>query len=101
MNNTLNMENIMFIKHLESREVETMPEFLEDGIIYISRKYETAIHLCACGCKEQTVTPFNKPYGWTLTDDKDGVTLRPSIGNQNMSCKSHYFITNGKVENCG
>ncbi len=90
----------MLIERLVTKEVETIPKDKEDGIIYVSRKYETAIHLCACGCKELTVTPFNKPYGWTLTDDKEGVTLRPSIGNQNMPCKSHYWITNGKVENC-
>lgn len=90
----------MLIKELKTLEVETIPQELEQGIIYISRKYETAIHLCACGCKEKTVTPFNKPYGWTLTDDTEGITLRPSIGNQNMPCKSHYWVTNSKIQPC-
>jgi len=56
--------------------------------------FKTAIHLCACGCKEQVVTPLNKVTGWVLTE---GPTLNPSIGNQNFKCKSHYFINEGNV----
>lgn len=86
------------ITHLRTMDVETIPEQLEHGVIYVSEKYETAIHLCACGCGVQTVTPFNKPDGWLLTRDTNGVTLRPSIGNQKFECKSHYWITNGAIE---
>lgn len=88
------------ITELEPVEVVHVPEVLEQGKLYISRKFETAIHLCACGCGEKTVTPFGSPYGWNLIDGKNGITLRPSIGNQNFPCRSHYWITNNKVENC-
>ena len=29
--------------------VELMPGQLEDGVLYISEKYGTAIHKCCCG----------------------------------------------------
>ena len=80
--------------------METFPEVLEEGTLYISEKYRLAAHLCACGCKEKTVTPINKPGEWSLTDNNGLVTLRPSIGNfkgQNPY-HAHYFITNNKIE---
>lgn len=82
--------------------VEYMPETLEQGILYISDEFNTAIHLCACGCGEETVTPFNYVDNshWMLTKDNNAITLSPSIGNQNMPCKSHYYIKNNKVEWC-
>ena len=55
-------------------------EALEDGKIYISEKYSVAIHLCACGCKQKTVTPLGVE-DWKLTKIGNKVTLRPSIGN--------------------
>ena len=75
-----------------------IPEKLEEGILYISFEYEVAIHLCCCGCKEKTVTPFGK-NGWNLEHNvkTNEVTLTPSIGNFQIPCKSHYFITNNKV----
>jgi hypothetical protein len=75
---------------------------LEQGVLYVSEKYETAIHLCACGCGELTVTPFHDPSKqWTYTrDSQDRVTLSPSIGNFQMPCKSHYFIRENRVDWC-
>ena len=55
--------------------------------------------LCACGCGEKTVTPLGE-NGWNLTFDENGLSLKPSIGNFNIPCKSHYFITNNKVRWC-
>ena len=43
--------------------VETVPETLEEGKIYISEKYGTAVHLCACGCGLHTVTGLKKYWG--------------------------------------
>jgi hypothetical protein len=86
---------------LEKREVVHINDPLEDGVLYVSRRFELAIHLCACGCGEKTVTPLDDgTRGWTLTEDGNGVTLRPSIGNQNFNCRSHYWITNGEVVPC-
>jgi hypothetical protein len=88
-------------KHLEKREVEFINDPLEDGVLYVSRRFQLAIHLCACGCREKTVTPLDDgTSGWRLTEEPNGVTLHPSIGNQNFNCRSHYWITNGEVVPC-
>ena len=73
-----------------------MPKVKEEGIIYISLRFRTAIHLCACGCGNETVTPINENE-WNLIDDENGITLSPSIGNFSFECKSHYWIRNSKV----
>lgn len=81
------------IVDLELVYVDTIPEQLENGKLYISKMYHTAIHLCACGCGERTVTPLiGDPYGWNLTEKDGKVWLSPSIGNQQFDCRSHYWI---------
>lgn len=79
--------------------VETIPPELEEGKLYISKEYEVAVHLCACGCIQKTVTPLG-PANWFLTENEGLVTLRPSIGNFNgeKPYHAHYYITNNKVE---
>ena len=87
----------MKAESLRLENVEFVPATLEPGVLYVSVRFGTAIHLCACGCDTHTVTRL-KPHwedGWTLTE---GPTLRPSVGNQNLPCKSHYYITNGLIE---
>ena len=76
--------------------VRFIPENLEEGTLYISLEYGTAIHRCACGCGEPTVTPLNS-NGWNLDIRANKVTLRPSIGNFQIACKSHYWITENKI----
>ena len=79
--------------------VEEMPDTKETGILYISERYQIAIHLCACGCGIQSVTPISESE-WKLTKNEDDtVTLTPSIGNFNgqIPYHAHYFITNNKV----
>ena len=73
-----------------------MPEVIEEGILYISIEYCTAIHNCVCGCRNEVVTPLT-PTDWTLLFDGKTVSLEPSIGNWNFECKSHYWITKNKV----
>lgn len=76
---------------------------LQEGILYVSRRFELAIHLCACGCKVETVTPIRTVAGvpgWDLKEDPNGPTLHPSIGNQNFECKSHYWVRDGKIVWC-
>lgn len=77
--------------------IEFMPDRLENGVLYISMSYNTATHLCACGCGKEVVTPIS-PIGWSLTYNGQTISLRPSIGNWNFPCKSHYFITDSKVQ---
>lgn len=79
--------------------VEFIPESVESGILYVSKKFRTATHLCCCGCGNKVVTPLKKGF-WTM-EEKDGhVSLSPSIGNFNLKCKSHYFIKRNKVQWC-
>jgi hypothetical protein len=79
--------------------VTTMDEILEPGKLYISKKYEVAIHLCACGCGVKTVTPLGDGE-WNLTKNNGAVTLRPSIGNFSGESPyhAHYYITNNKID---
>jgi len=81
---------------LRPQFVEFIPEQLEDGVLYVSQRYGTAMHLCCCGCGSEVVTPLN-PAGWTLDIVNGGVTLRPSIGNWSLPCRSHYLIRRGRV----
>ncbi len=76
--------------------VEFIPSELKEGELYISIRYGTDTHLCACGCGEKIVTPL-KPQGWRLIYDGT-VTLRPSIGSFEIPCQSHYYITQNKIE---
>lgn len=82
--------------NVQHRFVEFIPDELEDGILYISIKYCTAIHKCVCGCGNEVVTPIS-PTDWRLTFDGKTISLNPSIGNWNFDCKSHYWITNNKI----
>jgi hypothetical protein len=79
--------------------VKSVPENMEDGVIYISVDYATAIHKCCCGCGNEVVTPFS-PTDWELTFDGKTISLYPSIGNWNFQCRSHYWIARNRVEWC-
>jgi len=74
-----------------------IPEELKQGILYISKEYKIAIHLCACGCGGKTVTPLDE---WKMTEQNGKITLRPSIGNWvgERPYHAHYYITNNKIQ---
>lgn len=76
--------------------VQTIPETIEDGMLYISLKYSTAVHNCFCGCGNEVVTPLSDT-GWKLSLNGKAVSLYPSIGNWSLPCQSHYWITNDEV----
>jgi len=80
--------------------VDLMPGQLQDGVLYISEKYCTAIHKCCCGCGQKVVTPLS-PAKWQLHRYGDAVTLYPSIGNWNSPCRSHYWIRLNRIEWAG
>lgn len=87
----INELKLMYTTHIPERDR------METGVLYISEKYETAIHLCACGCGEQVVTPLDDgTKHWQKTGTRDSVTLRPSIGNP--WCKAHYYVTENKID---
>lgn len=96
----------MTVDQLEVQECVHIDKDMKEGILYLSRRFELAIHLCACGCKEETVTPLlgigekETKEGWNYSEGPNGPTLWPSIGNQKFKCKSHYYVTDGKIELC-
>jgi hypothetical protein len=77
--------------------VESIPEKLNNGVLYISTKYATAIHKCCCGCGNEVVTPLS-PAQWSISFDGETVSLEPSIGNWTLPCRSHYWITRSKAK---
>lgn len=84
------------MKTIQFKFVEFIPSDLEEGVLYISVEYRTAVHKCICGCGNKVVTPLT-PTDWEITFNGKTVSLSPSIGNWNFECKSHYFITKSKI----
>jgi uncharacterized protein DUF6527 len=82
---------------LEHRFVEYMPDRLENGVLYVSTRFRIASHNCCCGCGNEVVLSLS-PRTWKLIFDGETVSLRPSIGNWKLDCKSHYWISNNTVE---
>ena len=81
-----------------SQFVESIPETPDPGVLYVSMTLASAIHLCACGCEQEVITPLS-PTDWKLCFDGENVTLAPSIGNWSFPCRSHYWnwIRGGEV----
>lgn len=80
----------------QHRFVEFVPKSIEPETLYVSVEHAVAVHLCACGCGEKVVTPL-APIHWKMTFDGRSISLHPSIGNHAFACKSHYWLTNGRV----
>jgi hypothetical protein len=85
------------LQQLAHQFVETIPADLEEGQLYVSTRFRTVVHLCACGCKSKIVTPI-RPDQWTLAFNGETVSLWPSIGNWQTPCRSHYVIKENRVE---
>lgn len=88
---------------IKPRFVETIPypDELEYGVLYISERYGVAQHLCPCGCGDRCVIDLQPEWrtGWKMTMDEEGrVTLRPSILNPSCKIRSHYYITENKID---
>ena len=82
---------------IKLEHVHYMPKKLNPGVLYVSREFKTAAHLCACGCGTKIRTPLG-PTEWTLSEAGGVPTLRPSIGNWQQACRSHYWISAGKIQ---
>lgn len=90
---------------MNSRINSLVPEFIDSvpmpaemarGVLYISMRYSSASHKCACGCGQEVVTPLSIT-GWTLQFN-GSVSLNPSIGNQEFPCRSHYWIRSDRIQ---
>lgn len=88
------------MKTLHHKFIELAPPKLESGILYVSLEYCTVMHLCPCGCGNEIVTPI-APDRWQLSFDGESITLHPSIGNEKLPCKTHYWIKNNKIVDAG
>lgn len=87
----------MRVATLRPQFVDSVPDVLEEGVLYISQKYATVLHKCCCGCGLEVATPLS-PATWQLKNEGGQVTLAPSIGNWNFPCKSHYWIRRNDVQ---
>ncbi len=56
---------------LKPEYVDFIPSIanMKEGALYISKKFCTAAHLCACGCGNEVVLPFGNKDNmfWTRT----------------------------------
>jgi hypothetical protein len=76
--------------------VERIPKQLSSNVVYHSEEFELGALLCACGCGHRVMLLV--PDSHQVTSEGGMATVRPSIAVCDASCKSHYFITAGRVE---
>ena len=76
--------------------VDHIPDQLDEGVLYVSMRFSTIVHRCACGCGQEVVTPLG-PAEWRLSYDGRSISLTPSIGNWGFRCRSHYWIKDSTV----
>jgi hypothetical protein len=84
------------IERLELAFIETRPDVIEHGVLYVSLPFRTSVHLCCCGCGNEVWLPI-RPDRWKLTYDGETASFTPSIGNWSFPCQSHYWIREGRV----
>ena len=87
-------------RHFSHEFVDHVPDQPANGVLYVSMKFATVIHRCACGCGTEVVTPLD-PTDFKLTFDGESISLHPSVGNWQFPCRSHYWITNSHVRWAG
>lgn len=94
----------LFVKErlYKARIVTDIPDNLDNKRIYIIENEGCnwqAVMICPCGCNKILHMNLMEEYypSWKFTLlKKDIVSLRPSI-NRTIGCKSHFFVTNGKI----
>lgn len=85
---------------LAPRFVDTVPETLSAGVLYVAVEHGVMMHLCACGCGSEVSLPLS-PIDWRLTFDGDSISVSPSVGNWSLPCRSHYVIDRSHVRWAG
>lgn len=76
--------------------VERIPKILSDGVVYHNEEFQLAALLCACGCGHRVTLLV--PDSHQISSKGGLATIRPSIAVCDAPCKSHYFVTAGRVE---
>jgi uncharacterized protein DUF6527 len=88
------------IRSISHEFVNAIPDRVQEGVLYVSLEYATAVHNCCCGCGQEVVTPLS-PTDWKLIFDGESVSLFPSVGNWSFACRSHYWIDRGHIQWAG
>jgi uncharacterized protein DUF6527 len=78
------------------QRVKYLPRELSPRVLYVSEEFAVAGHLCACGCGSKVITPLGSAE-WALSERNGLPTLRPSVGNWQLPCRSHYVIADGQI----
>ncbi len=81
---------------IELEYVHYMPKELKPCVLYVSKEFKTAAHLCACGCGAKIRTSLAATE-WSFEETDSGPSLYPSVGNWQQKCQSHYWINSGEV----
>lgn len=76
--------------------VERIPKQLDANVVYHSEEYELGALLCACGCGHKIMLLV--PDSHQVVPERGLATIQPSIAVCDAPCKSHYFVTAGRVE---
>jgi hypothetical protein len=84
------------VNSITLQRVKYLPRELSPGILYVSEEFAIAGHLCACGCRNKVITPLG-PAEWMFSERAGRPTLRPSVGNWQLPCRSHYVIAAGRI----
>ena len=83
-----------FVEFIPSEGKDLIP-----GVLYISMKHNTVVHRCPCGCGGLSEFMLD-PIRYRIEYDGRDVTFKPSIGNSNLQCRSHYWIRENRIEWC-
>lgn len=78
------------------QNVERIPKELNSGVVYHTDVFELAALLCACGCGHRVMLLV--PDSHQVSSEGAMATVRPSIAVCDAPCKSHYYITAGRIE---
>lgn len=76
--------------------VEKIPKQLDPDVVYHNQDFELAALLCACGCGHRVTLLV--PDSHQVFSNRGLASVIPSIAVCDAPCKSHYFITDGRVE---
>jgi hypothetical protein len=76
--------------------VERIPKPLIPGVVYHNVEFELAALLCACGCGHRITLLV--PDGHRISVNGDLPSITPSILVADAPCRSHYYVTDGKVD---
>jgi hypothetical protein len=85
------------VTQVEFEFVDSAPDPLRLGTIYVSTKYRAIVHLCLCGCGEKVLLNLD-PEAWSFTFDGRSISIHDSVGNVGLPCRSHYIVRRNRVE---